>query len=867
MNGNSRWFRWLLKLLPSDFQADYGREMERTFRAQHDDASRRGMRGLVSLWCETVRDVLRTAPREHADQLSQDVSYALRNLWRRPAAALAAVATLTIGIASVTAVLSIVNGVDWRPLAYPDPDRVVFVRERFKGEASDTTGYATFADWRERSRSFAEIAAMSSMSATLSEGGDPEQIAVMRVTPGFFRAIGIEPALGRGFTDAENRWDNRRFVVLSHRLWQQRFGSDPGIIGRAVQLSGRPYVVTGVMPERREDLIAEEMFDGAEAWAPLAYDQSLPFACRTCRHVRVVARLEPGVSVHQAQAEIDAITRQLAQEHRTSYADPGAVVAPVADVMLGPIRPALYVLLAAGCVLLLIAGVNVANLLLVRAVERGPEIATRRALGVATGRLVRQLLTESLVLATLGAVCGVMFAVAMLRGLVALAPATLPRIDQVALDGRVLAVTVVLTGGVGVLFGLLPAISLARADLTSFLRVARSVASSRGRPGRVLVGANVALALVLLAVTGLLGRSFVHLLRVDPGFEPSHVTTAAIVLSGPAYAEPQQGLVFYRNLLDRLSRRDARAALTSQLPLERNDSAGLHVAGRVGVNPEDAPVADRFAVTPDYFETLHIPVLRGRIFSDADRADSPRVAIVNRAVVQQIFGGVDPIGQQIILGGASGPKLEIVGVVGDVRHRGLGEPVSLQAYVPITQFYGGPVWLVHRSGEDVAATASRIREDVRRLDPTQVVTDIRTLDAVLSSTLVERRFLLWLIGAFTFAALVLAVIGLYGIVSYVVAQRSRDIGLRVALGAARSDIRALVVRIGMTPVVAGLAVGLVLVVVVTRAIEGMLVSVQRLDVPTIAMAVVVLFTSALAACYVPARRATNLDPVVALRAE
>ncbi|MGH9345745.1 MAG: ABC transporter permease, partial [Vicinamibacterales bacterium] len=868
MDPHTRWFRRLLRLLPSDFQADYARDMERTFHAQQRDARLRGAGGIAALWWETVRDLLRTAPREHLDQLAQDVSYAARNLRSRPAATVAAVATLAIGIGSVTAILSIVNGVDWRPIGYPDPDRLVFVQEEVKGDVSERTGYATFADWRERSRSFSEIAAMSSMSATLTEAGEPEKVAVMRVTPGFFRVIGIEPAIGRGFTDAENQWDNRRFVVLSARVWRRRYGSDPRIAGRAIQLGGRPYVVTGVLPDTAEDLIAQREFDGAELWVPLAYDTSLPFACRTCRHLRVAARLRPGVTPPQAEAEVDAITRQLGRDHPSSYAGAGARVARVSDVLLGPVRPALYLLLAAVGVLLLIAGVNVANLLLVRSVERGPEIATRRALGVATGRLVRQLLTESVVLASIGALCGVLCASLALQGLLALAPDSLPRLDQVTLDGRVLEITVFLAGIVGLLFGLLPAWHLASADLTAFLRGARSVVSGGGRRmGHALVAGNVALAVVLLAVGGLLGRSFAHLVRVDPGFEPAGVTTASVALSGPAYAETAPGLAFYRGVLDRLSDGGGEAAFTSQLPFEQSDSAGLHVEGRIGANPEESPDADRFAVTPGYFATLRIPVLRGRAFTDRDLEISPPVAIINRAAARQVFGDDDPIGRRIMIGGADGPRREIVGIVSDVRHRGLGEPVTLQAYIPLTQFYGGPVWLVVRHGEDAGVAAARIRQAVRDMDRTQAVNDIRTFDAVLAHTLAERRFLLWLIGAFAAAALLLAVIGLYGVVSNVVVQRSRDIGLRMALGAARSDISRLVLRIGMAPVAVGLAAGLLLVTVATRPVEAMLFSVRRFDAATIAGAAAVLFVSALVACYVPARRATRVDPVTALRTD
>jgi putative ABC transport system permease protein len=865
MERHTRFFRRLLKLLPADFQADYARDMERTFRAQHRAAAReRG--GLLRLWADTIGDLLRTAPREHFDQVVQDVSYAGRNLRRRPAPALAAMATLAIGIGMTTAILSIVNGIDWRPLGYPNPDRVVFVQEVFKGEALNSTGYATFADWRERSRSFIELAAMASSQTTLSGHGETERVTGLRVTPGYFRVTGVAPVLGRGFTDAENRWDNRRFVILSARLWRRRFGSDPAIVGRAVHLGGWPHVVVGVMPDGVEDLIADRVFDTADVFLPVAYDPSLPFACRTCRHIRVVARLRPEVSIEQAQAEMETVTNQLAREHPTSYTGTGARVKRAADVLVGPVRPALYVLLAAVGVLLLIATVNVANLLLVRAVERGPEIATRRALGIATGRLVRQLLTESLVLAVMGAVCGIVVAVVVLRLLISLAPATLPRLATIAFDGRVLGLTLLVTVSVGLLFGMLPAWHLASADLAGYLRGARTQVSAGGRAGQWLVAANVALALVLLAITGLLGRSFVHLLRVDPGFDPRGVTTASLSLAGPAYAQRPATEAFFRAFLERVTRPGDVAALSTQLPTDLNDSAGFHIEGRLFANPEDAPMADRFAVTPDYFRTIKIPILRGRGFTDRDDANAPRVAIINQTAAEQLFPGEEAIGKRISLGGPDSPRRTIVGIVGDVRHR-LAEPVSYQAYVPLSQFNDSPVRVVLRSADAAGVVAERIRTAVTALDPRQVAHAIRPFGAIVNDTLAERRFLLALIGGFAGSALLLAVIGLYGVVSYVVVQRTRDIGLRVALGAARRDIRRLVLRIGMAPVSVGLITGLVLVIFVTRPIEAMLVAVQRLDPLTIAAAASLLFAAALVACYVPARRATRVDPIAALRAE
>jgi putative ABC transport system permease protein len=867
MDRATRWFRRLLRMLPADFQADYARDMERTFRAQQAEARALGRRGLARLWCDTVLGMVRAAPRQHMDQIRQDVVYALRSLGRRPAAAAAAVTTLAIGIGSVTAIASIVNGIEWRPLPYPAPDRLVFVEERFKGEASATTGYSTFEDWRLRSDEFEELAAIGSSEATLATPGGAERVAGLRVTPGYFRVTGVAPALGRPFTAAENRPANRRFVILSARLWRARFNGDADIVGRAVQLNGVPYVVTGVMPEGVEDVLADRVYDRADVWLPLAYDVSLPFACRTCRHLRVIGRLKPHASIDRAQAELDAITQQLARENPTSYADPGANVRLAADVLLGPVRPALYLLLAAVCVLLIIATVNVANLLLVRAVERAPEIATRRALGVATGRLVRQLLTESGVLAAMGAAGGVAFAYAASSGLLALAPPTIPRLEQVTLDARVLGLTLLIAVAVAVLLGVLPAWHLAARDLTPLLRGGRALVPGGGRLGRALVAGNVALAVVLLAITGLLGRSFLALMRVEPGFDPESVTTASLSLAGPKYVERGASMAFYAALLDRIGGSGDVAALTTQLPTDPNDAAGFHVHGRLTANPEDAPMADRFGVTPSYFRALRIPVLRGRGFTDRDRAHAPRVAIVNKTAADRLFQGEDPIGQRISLGGPADPPRVIVGIVGDVRHRGLGEPVSYQAYVPLEQFDDWPVRILLRTRDSHAAAAERIRQAVAALDRSQVVVAVRPYDALVRETLADRRFLLWLIGGFAAAALLLASIGLYGVVSYVVAQRGRDLALRMALGAARADIRVLVLRMGMTPVALGVAVGLALAIAATRLVDPMLFAVGRFDAAALGGAVVALCASAGVACYLPARRATRLDPIAALRTD
>jgi putative ABC transport system permease protein len=863
---HSRWFRRLLRLLPADFQADYARDMERTFSAQRRDAARE-QGGMMRLWIETVCDFVRTAPREHLDQLFQDVSYAVRNLRRRRAASLAAIATLAIGLGSATAILTIVNGVDWRPLGYPDSDRVVFVQEVFKGEPLTTTGYATFADWRERARSFTALAAMGSSENTLAAGGEAERVSGIRVMPEFFRAIGVEPAIGKSFTGAENRWDNRRFVILGADIWRRRFAADRSIVGRSVQIGGRPHVVTGVMPDGFEDLIGDRVFAGAAIYLPLGYDPTLPFACRTCRHIRVIGRLRPDVSIEQAEAEIDTTTRQLAREHPSSYAGAGAQVARAADVLLGPVRPALYLLLAAVGILLLMATVNVANLMLVRAVERGPEIATRRALGIASGRLVRQLLTESLVLAAAGAMGGVLIAQVALRGLLAAAPESLPRVAEITLDGRVATIAGALTVLVGLLFGVLPAWHLASADVASYLRGARSIVSAGGRAGRALVAGNVALAVVLLAITGLLGRSFVSVLQVDPGFDPRGVMTASVSLAGPAYAEAGASQRFFRALVEQLERPGDVVALTTQLPTDPNDAAGFHIDGRPAANPEEAPMADRFGVTPEYFRAVRIPITRGRAFTERDSVNAARVAIINETAAKQLFAGEDPIGRRISLGPATDPPRMIVGIVGDVRHRGLAEPVTYQAYVPVAQFDDWPVTVVVRSSEPPVAVSERIRAAVRTLDRTQVAHAIRSFDSVVNATLAERRFLLWLIAAFASAALALAVIGLYGVLSYVVAQRRRDIGLRVALGAGSGDVRRLVFRIGMSPVLGGLIAGLALVFFVTRPLESLLFAVNPLDVVAIGGAVLVLGACALVACSLPARRASRVDPIEALRAE
>ncbi|MGE3473533.1 MAG: ADOP family duplicated permease, partial [Vicinamibacterales bacterium] len=743
-----RAFRWLLRLLPREFRESYGRDMEAAFEAERRSAAGRG--GALEsgrLWGATVLDLLRTAPGEHLEILGRDVRVALRGWRRRPVSTAAAVAALAIGIGANVATFAVVDAVLLAPLDYRDADRLVSVRETSRGQPSNL-GYLSFVDAAARTRAFTDLVAASQSTATFSEGDQPaERVNGMRVSRRYFDLIGVAPRLGRPFSEAEDRpGEARRVAILGDDLWRRRFAADPGIVGRRVRISDIPMTVVGVMPPGVDDLIASRLYGGAEVWFPLGYDPAASFACRTCRHLAVFGRLAPGVSAAAAGRELSDLFAELERAHPTEYTQASAAVVPLRDVFLGPVRPALLLLWAGVALLLLVACANVASLQLLRASERTADVAVRAALGVTRGRLARLFVTESVLLSAAGTLAGLAPAWAAVRLIATTGPRELPRLASAALDGRAIALAAGIAVASGLVFAVVPLRRLSGGKTSDALhgagRRTEGAAAWRFRAG--LVAANVAMAAVLLAGAAVLTRHVQQILAVAPGVDPDRVLTLRLWAGGARFNKgetPEQiatAVSFYTDLLDRvraLPGVEATGGVTT-LPLGGGiDGYGLHIVGRFAANPEDAPMADRFVVTPGVFETLRIPLQRGRYLGDADGAGAARVAVINRTAADELFPGEDPLGHQVVLGGQQGAPRTIVGIVGDVRHHGLDRPVGFQVYVPQAQWAWAEtlMTLVVRTAGDPLALARPVREAVLALDRSQPVTDIEPYAAVVAA--------------------------------------------------------------------------------------------------------------------------------------
>jgi putative ABC transport system permease protein len=634
------------------------------------------------------------------------------------------------------------------------------------------------------------------------------------------------------------------------------------------------------MPAGFDDLVASQLYQNAEMWTPLGYDPAASFACRTCRHLRVFAKLNDGVSPSQAVQELGGIIQAAAQEHPKEYDTPGVKIVRLSELFLGPVRPVLMVLAGGVVLLLLVACGNVANLLLIRATEREQELAVRTALGVTTSRLVRQLMTESLLLAFAGAAVGIPLAALAIRFVVSLGPSTLPRLANAALDARTLAASLGLAVATGLLFGLAPVWQIRKRALTAGLKDgSRRTASARTwRLRSFLVAGNMAMAAVLIVSSGLVVRSLLGLLAVDTGFDPEHVLTLRISLAGPQYSTPDnakniaQTVAFYDQLLEKVRAMpgvEAAAGVTTPPLSGLIDGYGLHVDGRPEANPEAAPSGDRFVVTPDYFRTMRIPLKRGRLLEATDRQGASSVIVVNETLARELFPNADAIGQSLRLGGSDGPPRTIVGIAGDVRHLGLEGRQSYQVYVPQSQWVwaeGDLTLVVRTTGEPLVLTES-IRQSARDIDLAQPVTNVAAYADIVRAATGSRRIAAQLLGAFAALALILATIGLYGALGVLAGQRRQEIGVRMALGAAGGQIGALLLAQGLRPALAGLAAGLGIVALAGGVLESLLYGVTGLDPVTFALSAAVLVAAALLACALPVLRASRVNPALALRAE
>jgi putative ABC transport system permease protein len=818
----------------------------------------------------TAHRSLLTARTSLMDTLRSDLRFGFRQLATRPGFTALAVMTLALGIGASTAIFSVVNPILFESLPYPNPDQVVQVGERDKDGAASRTGYATFVDVKAMSTSFAALAVNSSWQPTLQDKGEPERLNGQRVTRDFFSVFGTAPALGRDFTAEEHVRGQHRVTILSHGLWQRRFGGDPSVIGRTVTFDGIPYVVVGVMARTFENLISPS----AQLWAPLAYEVSLPWGCRTCRHLAAHGRLKPGITPDAARRDLDVISGRLMAEYPTQYATAGMVVTPLQEVLTRKVRPALLAVLGAVGFVLLIACANVSSLLLGRAMQREGEFAIRGALGARPGRVVRQLLTESVLLALAGGATGVTIAWLGIEGLKAIAPPSLPRLGAIGIDPGVLGFTAAVSLLTGLLFGVVPAFATARPDLFAALRPGgrHTGSRSRKRARAVLVGGEVALAVMLLVGAGLMLRSLEKLLAVNPGFDPKNLLTLTVQTTGARYSEDEPVWAFWDRTLEAVRAVPGveRAAWTSQLPLGGNfDRYGVQIEGKLLSNPEDAPSADRYSVTPDYLQTMGIPLKRGRAFTARDNGSSPEVVLINETFARIGWGGEDPIGQKVQYGSPDRPWRTVVGIVGDVHHTGLDEQRAPQLYIPESQgfFADGTMDLAVRTRGDPAALASAVQAAIRSVDPTQPILNVSTMDQMISGTAQQRRFTFILFQVFAALALLLAAAGIYGVLAGNVTERTLEIGIRSALGASRSELLGLVLRQGLALAAAGVVVGGAASLVLARFLERLLYGVRPQDPLTFAGVVIVLLAVTVAASWGPAWRATRVSPLEAIRGE
>jgi putative ABC transport system permease protein len=802
--------------------------------------------------------------------LLTDLRYGLRQLARSPAFTTLAVLTLALGIGATTAIYSVVNPVLFQTLPYPEADRIVTLWERDNQGNEDRTGYATFLDVQRLTTSFEAIAVSGQWQPTLQGRGDAERLDGQRVTQGFFSVLGVRPALGRDFTVQENVRGNHRVTILSHGLWQRRFGADPAIIGKPATFDGIAYTVVGVLPKRFESLLSPTV----QLWAPLGYEVSLPWACRTCHHLNAIARLKPGVAPETAKRELDLISGRLVAEYPTQYGAAGMFVIPLQARLTREIKPALLAVLGAVLLVLLISCANVSALLLGRALQREGEFAIRGALGAGRRRVVRQLLTESVLLSLLGGLAGLALAWWGVRGLAVLGPQNLPRLQAIGINGAVLGFTALLSLATGLAFGLVPALASARPDLFSVLRPGGRHSGQRSRrlARAALVAGEIAMALMLLVGAGLLLRSLEKLLAVDPGFDPEHLLTLEVQTTGSRYNEDAPVWTFFDRALEAVKAVPgvAAAGWTSQLPLGGNfDRWGVQIEGKFLANPEAAPSADRYSVSPEYVQAMRIPLRRGRLLTAQDDSTSPPVVLINETFAKTGWEGQDPLGKRVQLGGADKPWRTVVGIVGDVRHTGLDEQQAPQLYVPERQwqFADAAMVLALRTRGDPAALALAVQAAIHSVDATLPILHVAAMEEVLSGTAQPRRFAFVLFQVFALVALLLAAAGIYGVLSGSVAERTRELGIRAALGASRGGLLGLVLRQGLGLTAIGMGLGCLGALLLSRFLQQLLFGIEPQDPLTFASVVLVLGGVALLACWIPARRATSVSPLEALRGE
>jgi putative ABC transport system permease protein len=803
------------------------------------------------------------------ETIFKDIRYGIRSLAKHPAFTAIALITLALGIGANTAIFSVVNAVLLRPLPFDDPDRIVWVWDTAPQLGTLPTSLPDFLGWREQNRSFDRLAAFQSGSMFVDAGDGTTDTRVGLVTPELFSVFHVSPILGRTFTNEETLPGRFRVAVLSHSMWQSRFGSDPNVSGRTLQLNGATYAIIGVMPA------GFSYPDRAELWRPLPID---PAKLDPGPHyLSVVGRLKPGVTLAQAQADMSVIAARLSQQYKEKNAGHGVKLEPLTNVVVGDIALALDVLLGAVGFVLLIACANLANLMLARVGARQKEIAVRTALGASRLRIVRQLLTESIMLAVAGGAAGLLLAIWTVRWIVSLSADTIPRVHEISVDLRVAGFTLLVSVVTGVLFGLAPAIQVSRPDLTDALKESGRATAGlrRNRLRSALVISEVALSLVLLVGAGLMIRSFAKLNQVDPGFKPGQVITVGVALLPSKYPEDEQVAQGFSQILEHAANAPGvlSAGAISDLPLTgSNISDSFTIEGRAPIPKEAEPSTEYHIVTPRYFESMGIPLLSGRDIAPTDTRQSPNVVVINDVFARRHFAGENPLGHRLRLQGQERDPLVIVGVINNVRNIALDKQPTPEVYVPFLQdplfpSYQRAMTIAARTKSDPGAIAGTLRAALTSVDKSLPVYALKPLPEHLRDSLTRRRFNLVLLSVFGGVALLLAAVGIYGVISYGVTQRTHEMGIRTALGAKPRDVLKLVVRQAMVLALGGVGIGLLASLALTRLMKSLLFSVSVTDPMTFVAIAVLMTLIALLACLIPARRATKVDPLVALRYE